>query len=83
MRITKNNGTTTLEGDWLGLNLDDMMADPVGFEILAHNLHLMSRYASLKAQAIRARLSESIERALIIEKQMEEVYEGLADWAKW
>jgi hypothetical protein len=83
MRIIKNNGTTRLEGDWLGLNLDDMMTDPDGFEIPAHNLHLMSRYANLKAQAIRARLSISIERALIIEKQMEEVYEGLADWAKW
>jgi len=84
MKISTNEyGSKNLEMEPIGLNLDDMSTDPDAFFILGHNLYQLSHYANLKGEAMKVRLAGKIETALKLEKEMEEIYEGLADWARW
>ena len=50
---------------------------------ISSGAHWLARYAEFKTDAMRARLAGNIKQALKREKNAEEVYKQLPDWAKW
>lgn len=64
-------------------NLDGLSIDPNDLDKAARVLRILSRYATLKAQAMRARSVGMIPQALDLERDLESLYQRLPQWARW
>ena len=64
-------------------NLDGISIDPQDYADAAHVLMMLSQYAMLKFESMKAREAGLIPHAILVEHEMEKLYNKLPAWARW
>lgn len=65
------------------INLDAMTDDPSDYEQVANILRQYAEYCRLKALAIRYRMAEKINHAIVVESLLEKDYKNICEDYRW